>query len=95
MFLQEADTCYSGVQTLVCEGVVRYQCLLHTMGAAVVDSGSGVETDSRSAAQEITRILRIPNVHYRVHNSPSGDSSPHTTPYFGEVRFNIILPATA
>jgi hypothetical protein len=56
---------------------------------------SGVETDSRSAGHEITRILRIPKVHYRVHNSQWGDSSPHSTPYFFEVRFNIILQATA
>jgi len=56
---------------------------------------SGIETDSRSTGHEITHILRIPKVHYRVHNSPSGDCSPHVTPYFFEVRFNSILPATA
>jgi hypothetical protein len=51
-----------------------------------------------SKNQKIRRLLRNPNVHYRVHNSPPldpilGHMSPIQilTPYFFKIYFNIIL----
>jgi hypothetical protein len=61
------------------------------------------EANSRSASQEIPRLLRNPKVHYRVHYSPPLFpililiNTVHTFPlYFSKTHYsrNIVLPST-
>jgi hypothetical protein len=77
--------------------------LLHTFisiwkGKKLHGAWSSWETNSSSTNQEISRILRIPKVHYRIHKRPPpvrilSQSNPvHAfQPRFLKIHFNIIL----
>jgi len=59
------------------------------------EEGTSSETNSHSASQELTRILRNPKVHYDVHKSPprvtntSQMNEVQTLPsYFFKIQFN-------
>jgi len=59
------------------------------------------EANIHSASQEIPRLLRNPNVNYRLHNSPplvhilSQMNPVHIfPPYFPKIQSNIIFPPT-
>jgi len=65
------------------------------------DRGPSWEANSRSASQEMPRLLCNQNFHYRVHKSPpvvpvlSQTNRVHEFPtYFFNIHFNIILSST-
>jgi hypothetical protein len=67
-----------------------------------MEQSSSWETNSRSASQEIPRLLQNPKVHYRVHKGPPLDTiliqfhpAHILRPYFFKIHSDITLPSTS